>query len=122
MTAARRVRLDCVTPDIVAAQVAETFASAVKSAHAARRRFRCAVPGGSVASHVLPRIARHELPWSIVDVFLADDRFVAPVPTGRYEPAALDVITFEGSLIKDITAFVTPEMFPRFGLPAELAS
>ena len=66
------------TPDVVAAQVADTFASAVKSAHQARRRFRCAVPGGSVASRVLPRIARHELPWSIVDVFLADERFVAP--------------------------------------------
>ena len=28
--------------------------------------------------------------------------------------------TFEGELIKEITAFVTPEIFPRFGLPAAL--
>ena len=41
--------------------------------------------------------------------------------TGRYKPAAIDVITLEGVLIKDITAFVTPQIFPRFGLPPELA-
>ena len=41
--------------------------------------------------------------------------------TGRYTPAAIDVITLEGVLIKDITAFVTPQVFPRFGLPAEFA-
>ena len=41
--------------------------------------------------------------------------------TGRYTPAAIDVITFEGAKIKEITAFVTPRIFPRFGLPPELA-
>jgi RNA polymerase sigma-70 factor, ECF subfamily len=41
---------------------------------------------------------------------------------GRFAAAALDVITFEGDLIREITAFVTPEIFPRFGLPAELAA
>jgi RNA polymerase sigma-70 factor (ECF subfamily) len=41
--------------------------------------------------------------------------------TGRYKAAALDVVTFEGSQIKDITAFVKPELFPFFGLPVELA-
>ncbi len=49
---------------------------------------------------------------------------------GRSLPAALDVLTFEGGLIKDITAFVVvcegnsvssvEEPFARFGLPAEL--
>jgi RNA polymerase sigma-70 factor, ECF subfamily len=39
---------------------------------------------------------------------------------GRFDAAALDVLTFEGSQIKEITAFVTPEIFGRFGLPAEL--
>jgi hypothetical protein len=42
--------------------------------------------------------------------------------TGRYEPAAIDVLTLEGALIKEITAFVTPGIFPRFGLPPKLAS
>ena len=41
--------------------------------------------------------------------------------TGRYKPAAIDVITLEGALIKDITGFVTPQLFPRFGLPPEVA-
>jgi RNA polymerase sigma-70 factor, ECF subfamily len=40
--------------------------------------------------------------------------------TGRYLPSAIDVITLEGPLIKEVTAFVAPEIFPRFGLPAEL--
>lgn len=66
------------TPDIVAAEVGEAFASAVRHAATAGRRFRCAIPGGSVASQVLPHVARHALPWSLVDVFLADERFVPP--------------------------------------------
>jgi RNA polymerase sigma-70 factor, ECF subfamily len=41
--------------------------------------------------------------------------------TGRYMPAAIDVITIEGVLIKDITAFIIPRLFPSFGLPPELA-
>jgi RNA polymerase sigma-70 factor (ECF subfamily) len=40
--------------------------------------------------------------------------------TGRYLPAAIDVFTFEGPLIKEVTAFVLPQLFPRFGLPPEL--
>jgi RNA polymerase sigma-70 factor, ECF subfamily len=40
--------------------------------------------------------------------------------TGRYKAAALDVLTLEGALVKEITAFVTPDVFARFGLPAEL--
>jgi RNA polymerase sigma-70 factor, ECF subfamily len=40
--------------------------------------------------------------------------------TGRYVPAAIDVLTLEGGLIKEITAFVTPDAFPRFGLPPVL--
>jgi RNA polymerase sigma-70 factor (ECF subfamily) len=41
---------------------------------------------------------------------------------GRYFPTALDLLTFEGSLIREITAFASPEIFPRFGLPAELTT
>jgi ketosteroid isomerase-like protein len=41
--------------------------------------------------------------------------------TGRYAASALDVLTLDGSLIKEITAFVNPELFPAFGLPAELS-
>jgi RNA polymerase sigma-70 factor (ECF subfamily) len=41
--------------------------------------------------------------------------------TGRYKAAALDILTLEGSLIKEITAFILPDVFSRFGLPAELS-
>ena len=40
--------------------------------------------------------------------------------TDEWKASALDVLTFEGSLIKSITAFVSPELFERFGLPREL--
>jgi RNA polymerase sigma-70 factor (ECF subfamily) len=40
--------------------------------------------------------------------------------TGRFHAAAIDVLTFDGAQIKEITAFVKPELFNRFGLPAEL--
>jgi RNA polymerase sigma-70 factor, ECF subfamily len=40
--------------------------------------------------------------------------------SGRYGASAIDVFTFEGDAIKEITAFVNPELFERFGLPAEL--
>ena len=33
--------------------------------------------------------------------------------------SAIDVLTFDGARISEITAFVTPEIFPRFGLPPE---
>ena len=40
----------------------------------------------------------------------------------RYVPLALDVLTLRGTSIADITAFRTPELFPRFSLPDELAA
>jgi RNA polymerase sigma-70 factor, ECF subfamily len=40
--------------------------------------------------------------------------------TGRYKASAISVYTVEGSLIKEDTAFVTPELFPAFGLPEAL--
>jgi RNA polymerase sigma-70 factor, ECF subfamily len=40
--------------------------------------------------------------------------------TGRWTASAIDVFTFEGATIKEITAFVTPAVFPLFGLPDEL--
>jgi RNA polymerase sigma-70 factor, ECF subfamily len=40
--------------------------------------------------------------------------------SGRWTASAIDVFTFELATIKEITAFVTPEIFPRFGLPDAL--
>ena len=40
--------------------------------------------------------------------------------SGRFVPGALEVLDLEGDRIKRITAFVYPELYPRFGLPASL--
>jgi RNA polymerase sigma-70 factor (ECF subfamily) len=40
----------------------------------------------------------------------------------RYLPIALDVLTLRAARIADVTAFRTPEVFPRFGPPDELAA
>jgi RNA polymerase sigma-70 factor, ECF subfamily len=37
-----------------------------------------------------------------------------------YLPASLEVLTLEGPRVREIHAFVFPELFPAFGLPAEL--
>ena len=42
--------------------------------------------------------------------------------SARYVPVALDVLTLRGARIADVTAFRTPEVFERFGLPSELAA
>jgi RNA polymerase sigma-70 factor (ECF subfamily) len=38
----------------------------------------------------------------------------------RYEAAVLDVLTLRGDRIAAVTGFMTPEVFPRFGLPVVL--
>ena len=40
----------------------------------------------------------------------------------RFFPIALDVLTLRGTRIAAVTAFRTPKVFPRFGLPDELAA
>jgi RNA polymerase sigma-70 factor (ECF subfamily) len=40
----------------------------------------------------------------------------------RYLPLALDVLTLRGEAIVAVTAFRTPELFPHFSLPGELAA
>jgi len=40
--------------------------------------------------------------------------------TGSYLPIALDVLTLREEEIVDVTAFRTPALFPRFGLPSRL--
>jgi RNA polymerase sigma-70 factor, ECF subfamily len=39
---------------------------------------------------------------------------------GRYIAEALELLTLEGTSVKEMTAFMTPELFPRFGLPEAL--
>ena len=42
--------------------------------------------------------------------------------TGAFLPHDLFVLTFAGEQILELTAFLTDEMFARFGLPARLAA
>ena len=37
--------------------------------------------------------------------------------TALFSPTAIDVLTLEGGRIKELTAFVSPELFAHFGLP-----
>jgi hypothetical protein len=39
---------------------------------------------------------------------------------GCYLAVALDVLSWQGTRISGTTAFCTPEVFPRFGLPDKL--
>jgi RNA polymerase sigma-70 factor (ECF subfamily) len=39
---------------------------------------------------------------------------------GRYLPTVLQVLTLDGAHIAEITGFVTPDAFRRFGLPESL--
>jgi RNA polymerase sigma-70 factor (ECF subfamily) len=41
-------------------------------------------------------------------------------PRNVYLPTSIEVLALEGERVKGITAFATPALFPRFGLPAEL--
>jgi 6-phosphogluconolactonase len=72
-------------PDIVvdrreglARTAADRFEALARSALAARGRFSCALPGGSVAETLFPAFARLALPWPQVDVFFGDERAVPP--------------------------------------------
>jgi RNA polymerase sigma-70 factor, ECF subfamily len=40
--------------------------------------------------------------------------------TGSYVAEALELLTLEGAQVKEMTAFMAPELFARFGLPEEL--
>jgi RNA polymerase sigma-70 factor (ECF subfamily) len=53
---------------------------------------------------------------------LALGTYVLDPERNRFLAIALDVLTLRGTRIADVTAFRTPEVFPRFGLPAELAA
>jgi RNA polymerase sigma-70 factor (ECF subfamily) len=42
--------------------------------------------------------------------------------TRSYMARVLDVLTLDGERINAVTSFVTPEIFPQFGLPREMAA
>jgi RNA polymerase sigma-70 factor, ECF subfamily len=46
--------------------------------------------------------------------------YLRPPGESVHRPLALDVVVVEGGLVTEITSFVSPELFPAFGLPPEL--
>jgi len=46
--------------------------------------------------------------------------YVRPPGASEYRPLALDVLRIDGGRIAEITSFVSPELFPAFGLPPAL--
>jgi 6-phosphogluconolactonase len=66
------------TREALAERFARIFESAARQAIAARGRFACAVPGGSVAEAFFPRLVQAEADWSRVHVFFGDERAVPP--------------------------------------------
>src|SRR5207249_5507787 len=56
----------------------DRFAAEARAATAARRRFSCALPGGSVAETFFPVLARAPVEWDQVEFFWGDERAVAP--------------------------------------------
>src|SRR5262249_58614521 len=66
------------SPDRLAHMFPDRFATLVREAIAARGRFSCALPGGSVAESFFPVLARAPLAWDQVDFFWGDERAVGP--------------------------------------------
>jgi 6-phosphogluconolactonase len=64
--------------DVLAVTAAGRFEGLVREAVAARGRFACALPGGSVAERLFPALARLDLPWPQVHAFFGDERAVPP--------------------------------------------
>jgi 6-phosphogluconolactonase len=65
-------------PDALGRVFADRFAAESRTAIAARGRFSCALPGGSVAETFLPMLARADVPWGQVEFFWGDERAVGP--------------------------------------------
>lgn len=65
-------------PATLARVFATRFGIEARAAIAARGRFSCALPGGSVAEEFLPPLATTSLEWPKVDFFWGDERAVGP--------------------------------------------
>lgn len=70
----QRIRIG--TRESIAAQLTDQVASDARAAIAARGRFSLAIPGGSVADTLLPRLASRDIPWERVHIFWCDERGV----------------------------------------------
>lgn len=62
--------------EALAARFAAAFEQAARRATAARGRFACAVPGGSVAEAFFPSLVGAAVDWARLHVFFSDERAV----------------------------------------------
>ncbi|HQR65870.1 MAG TPA: 6-phosphogluconolactonase, partial [Thermoanaerobaculia bacterium] len=69
-------------PGDLARAFAELFTAEARPAIAARGRFSCALPGGSVAETFFPALAAAPVAWESVDFFWGDERAVPPEDPG----------------------------------------
>jgi RNA polymerase sigma-70 factor (ECF subfamily) len=46
--------------------------------------------------------------------------YLCPPGESEFRALALDVLRIENGLVSEISSFVSPELFPAFGLPAKL--
>ena len=64
----------------------------------------------------------HGRPWRLIPVDasgqLAFGHYIQDGATGRFDAHGLNVLALRGDEISEITAFLTPAVFARFGLPA----
>ncbi len=66
------------SPAVLADEVTALVEAAAAEAVASRGRFALALPGGSVATTCLPRLAGARVDWAQTDVFFSDERAVPP--------------------------------------------
>jgi 6-phosphogluconolactonase len=72
-------------PETLARVFAERFAAEARTAIAARGRFSCALPGGSVAETFFPVLVQAAVAWEQVDFYWGDERAVGPYdPDSNY--------------------------------------
>ena len=62
-------------------------------------------------------------PWRLLPVRasgqLAFGHYIEDEATGRFAPHGINILTLRGAEVSEITAFLTPGEFARFGLPAD---
>src|SRR5215470_658352 len=73
-----RPEISVATPEALARVFADRFAAQARAAIAARGRFSCALPGGSVAETFFPVLAGAPVAWNAVEFFWGDERAVGP--------------------------------------------
>jgi RNA polymerase sigma-70 factor, ECF subfamily len=80
----------------------------------------------AVASFLAERVLRSGRPWRLLPVrangMVAFAQYMRDEQTQRLLAHGITVLTLRGEQIEEITAFLTPELFSRFGLPSELAA